>query len=100
LERDRIVDAAAEVEEVAALVETFGDLLRLWLALQRLLEQQRQLRQRLEMRTRRFGRERPSDLPEVHGEQMQRHELRRERLRRRDADLGAGMRQHGALGLA
>ena len=46
-ERDRIVDAAPEIEEVAALVEALGDLLGERLALERLLEQQRQLRQRL-----------------------------------------------------
>ena len=51
-ERDRIVDAAPEVEEVAALVEALGDLLGERLALERLLEQQRQLRQRLEVRPR------------------------------------------------
>ena len=51
-ERDRIVDAAPEVEKVAPLIEPPRDLLGQRLALQRLLEQQRQLRQRVEMRVR------------------------------------------------
>ena len=51
-ERDRIVDAAPEVEEVAALIEALGDLLGERLALERLLEQQRQLRQPFEVRPR------------------------------------------------
>jgi hypothetical protein len=50
LERDRIVDAAAEIQEVAALVEAPGDLLGERLALERLLDEQRQLRERLEVR--------------------------------------------------
>ena len=44
LERDRVVDPAPEVEEVAALVEALGNLLGQRLALERLLEQERQLR--------------------------------------------------------
>ena len=46
LERDRVVDPAAEEQEVAALVEPLRDLLGHGFALQRLLDQQRQLRQR------------------------------------------------------
>ena len=50
LERDRVVDPAPEIQEVAPLVEPPGDLLGQRLALQRLLEQQRQLRQRFDVR--------------------------------------------------
>ena len=49
-ERDRIVDAAPEIEKVAALVEPLRDLLGDRLALERLLEQQRQLRQPFDVR--------------------------------------------------
>ena len=41
----------------------------------------------------------PRDLGEVEPEQLQRHELRRERLRRRHADFRAGVRVHGAVGV-
>ena len=54
LERDRIVDAAAEVQEIGARVEPRGDLLDLRRDLQRLLEQQRQLQQRVDVRLRRL----------------------------------------------
>ena len=52
-ERDRIVDAAAEKQEVGAVVEPAGDLLDLRRELQRLLEQLRQLQQRVDVRLRR-----------------------------------------------
>ncbi len=100
LERDRIVDPAAEIEEVAALIEAPRDLLGAGLALERLLEQQRQLRQGVEVRPRGVGRERAANLAEVDRQEVQRHELRRERLRRGDADLGAGVRVDRAVGLA
>ena len=45
-------------------------------------------------------RQRAADLPEVEREQVQRHELRRERLGRRDADLGPGVGVDRAVGLA
>ena len=55
-ERDRIVDAAAEVQEVARAGRTAARSLRsCGSTLQRLLEQQRQLQQRVDVRLRRFG---------------------------------------------
>ena len=47
LERDRVVHAAAEEQEVRALVEALRDVLDLRLGAQRLLEVPRQLRERL-----------------------------------------------------
>ena len=77
LERDRIVDAAAEIQEVAPLVEALRDLLGHRLALERLLDEQRQLRQRIEVRPGRVGGQRAADLAEVDREQVQRDQLRR-----------------------
>ena len=88
LERDRIVDAAPEVEEVAALVEAPGDVFGQRLALERLFEQQRQLRQRFEVRPGRVWSQRATNLAEMDREQMQRDELRREGLGRGDANFG------------
>ena len=57
-ERDRIVDAAAEIQKVGAVVEPGRDLFDLGRELQRLLEQQRQLQQRVDVRLRRLERQR------------------------------------------
>ena len=91
-ERDRVVDAAAEVEEIGAVVEARRDLLDLGRELQRLLEQLRQLQQRVDVRLRRLGRQRAARLAEPQAEQIQRDELRRERLGRGDADFRPGVR--------
>ena len=64
LERDRIVDAAAEIQEVGARVEAGRDLFDLRRQLQRLLEQQRQLQQRVDVRLRRLRRQRAARLAE------------------------------------
>ena len=64
LERDRVVDAAAEVQEVGAVVEARRDLLDLRRDLQRLLEQQRQLQQRVDVRLRGLERQRAAHLAE------------------------------------
>ena len=60
----------------------------------------RYLQQFADMPTDLAGRQRPPHLGEIQSEQVKRHELRRERLGRRDADLRSGMRIHGAFGFA
>ena len=68
--------------------------------LQRLLEQQRQLQQRVDVRLRRLERQRAAHLAEVEREQVERDELRGERLGRGDADLRAGVRVDRPVGFA
>ena len=75
LERDRVIDPAPEIQEVAPLVETARDLLDLLIAFECLLEQQRELRQRVEMRFRILGLEHAADLSEIQRKQLQRDEL-------------------------
>ena len=70
-ERDRVVDAAAEVEEVAARgrsASAISSIVRR--QLQRLLEQQRQLQQRVDVRLRRLRRQRAAHLAEVQRQQV------------------------------
>ncbi len=100
LERDGIVDAPPEVQKITSLIEPLRDLLGERIALERLLEEQRQLRQRLEVRPRLVPRQRPANLSEIDRQQVQRHELSGEGLRGRDANLRPGVRVHRPLGLA
>ena len=65
-----------EIEEVAALVEAPGDLFGERLALERLLEQQRQLQSALRgAAVASSGRQRAANLAEIDREQMQRDQL-------------------------
>ena len=66
-----------------------GDLLDLRRELQRLLEQLRQLQQRVDVRLGRLRRQRAAHLAQAQRQQVERDELRRERLGRGDADLRA-----------
>src|SRR5207237_3168447 len=65
LERDRVVDAAAEVQKIGPRVEPGGDLFDLRRNLQRLLQQQRQLQECVDVRLRGFWREDATDLSEA-----------------------------------
>ena len=64
-ERDRVVDSAAQVEEVGPVVEPAGDLLDCRGELQRLLEQLGQLQQRVDVRLRRLGGQHAARLTET-----------------------------------
>src|SRR5262249_61442617 len=98
-ERDRIVDPAAQVQKIRAGVEPCGDFLDLWGDLERLLEQVRQLEDRVDMRARGLERQNAARLAELQSEQIQRDQLRRERLGRGDADLRPRVRVDGPVGL-
>ena len=100
LERDRVVDAAPQVEEVRGPVEALGDLPDDRIGPEHVLHQDRELRQRLDDAARLAVRQRAARLPEAQGQQVERDELRRERLGRRHPDLGAGVGVDGAVGLA
>ena len=92
LERDREPRAAPEEEHVLGahvLLRERADVVGLREHVAHLL---RRPRERLEDAPRLALRERPAAPAEVDREQEHRHELRREALRRRDADLGAGVR--------
>ena len=99
-ERDGVVDAAAQVEEVGRAVEPAGDLLDLRRELQRLLEQLRQLQQRVDVRLRRLGGQHAARLAQTQPQQIQRDELRREGFGRRHADFRSGVRVDRAVGFA
>ena len=64
-ERDGIVDAAAQIQEIGPRVERRRDLFDLRRDLQRLLEQLRELQQRVDVRLRRLGRQRAANLAET-----------------------------------
>jgi hypothetical protein len=67
--------------------------------LQGFFEEQRKLHQPFEVRPHDVRGERPSDLAQVKREEMQRNELRCERLGRRDPDLWPGVGVHRAIAL-
>ena len=99
-ERDRIVDAAAEIEEVGAVVELRRDLFDLLRGLERFFEDLRQLHQRVDVLAA-FGlRQRVAHLGQLERKQVERDQLRGERLGGRHADLRAGVRVDGAFGFA
>ena len=100
LECNRIVDPAPEIQEITALVEPLRNFFRERLALERLLQQQRELHQPLDVRLGGLRRQRAANLAEIHREQVEGDDLRRERLGRGDADLRPGMGVDGAVGLA
>ena len=100
LEGDGIVDAAAEIQKIAALLEPRRKLANLIARLERLLDRDRQPLELLNQRPRDVDRQRASRLPEMNGEQMQRDELRRERFCRGDADLRTCMRVHSRIRFA
>ena len=98
LERDRIVDAAAEVEEVAPLRT-------LWRSPRSAARTSASARcssgscvSASSCGRAASGVERAAHLAEVDRQQVQRDQLRRERLRRRDADLRAGVGVDRAVG--
>ena len=72
LERDRVVDAAAEEQEVVPVVEPPGDLVHQRRHAQRLLDQRRQLQQAVDFVARLLRREDAAHLGEVQREQVQR----------------------------
>src|SRR6266481_2973183 len=100
LERDREVDAAAEVEEVARVAVFLGDLLDRALALQALLDVRRQVDEILDQRVRvRLG-ENAAPTRDVDPEQVEHRELRRERFRARDGDLRTSVGIDDRIGFA
>ena len=99
-ERDRIVDAAAEVQEVGAVVELRRDLLDLLRGLQRVFEDLRQLHQRVDVLAALRRRQRAAHFGELQREEVERDQLRGERLGRGHANLRAGVRVDRAFGLA
>ena len=74
-ERNRVVDAATQVEEVPMHVEPSRDRLDRRVTLEHLFEQPRQVVQILEMPERRLRRQRPASLGQIERQQVQRHEL-------------------------
>ena len=96
---DRVVDAAAQVEEVGAGVEPRGDVLDLRRALEHVLDLLRQLQQLGDVSLAGVGRERPARLGQVERQQVQGHQLRGEGLGRGDADLGPGVGVDGPVAL-
>ena len=100
LERDRVVNTPSQIQEVAACVEPGGHLLDGRSCLQRLLEQQRQVRERRKMLGGGLGSQRAADLGQVQREQVERDELAGEGLGRGDADLRAGVRVDRPVGFA
>ena len=100
-ERDRVVDAAAEVEEVGAVVEARRRSLR---SPARASASARAAAAAAAARRcaarDASGDSVPRTWPRCSAEQVQRDELRRERLGRGDADLRAGVRVDRAVGLA
>ena len=75
-ERDRVVDAAAEIEKVGSSLKPRGDLLDLRRELQRLLEKLRQLQQRVDVRFRCVGGQRAATCPSRRASRYKRDELR------------------------
>ena len=75
LERDRVVDTAAQVQEVGPVVEATSDLVDLRRHLERLLEKLRKLQQRVDVRLRRVERQDAARLAKAEAQQIQRDEL-------------------------
>ena len=91
-ERDRVVDPPAEVQEIGAVVEALGHLFHRGRRLDGLLEDLRHLQQLVDVMANLRRRQRAAHLRHVEREQLQRDELRRERLGRGHANLWAGVR--------
>ena len=99
-ERDRVVDAAAQEEEIRAVVEPLGHFLHRGRGLERLLQNLRHLQQLADVIANLRRGQGAAHLRHVKGQELQRDQLRGERLGRGNANLGAGVRIDRALGLA
>ena len=96
LERDREADVPAEVEEERPVGEPLGDLLDRMVAVEEALDLVGQLVDRVEDELALLCRHRPPHLRQLQRDEVEQRDLRRERLRRRDADLEpAACVQHG-----
>ncbi len=91
-ERDRVVNAPAQEKEVAARVKAVADLLNLLVGLEDLFDQQRQVRQRVQMGLPLLRTQRALHPRQVQREQVERHQLRGEGLGGGDANLRARVR--------
>ena len=81
LERDRVVDAAAKIEEIRARVEPRRDLLHLLRDLECFFEDLRQVHQCADVLTTFIRRQRAAHFGELQRKEVQRDELRREGFR-------------------
>ena len=99
-ERDRVVDAAAEVQEVAGGGHPLRHLLHPAAHGQRVLHEVGHPGQALQQLAAALVGEGPAQPAQVQGQERQGHDLRREGLGGGDADLGAGVGEQRARGLA
>ncbi len=99
-QRDRVVDPPPQVQKIVLVVVPPGDRDQLCLASQDMLDVRRQHDEPVEPCLAVLGRHLAPHTPQMQSQQVERRELRRERLRGRHADFRAGMRIEHALGLA